>query len=111
MSQYIDHSVYPDVDELPDALDTKYQKADYIQRICAAWDFDVFPEPDTFRLLRGWQDVFDEFPMNESPAYHTFRRLFGWPDVPMQRNPFVRLTHEVLDRAEGRGPDPFLDHV
>lgn len=113
-SPYIDYSVYPDVSdasELPDALVTMEDKADYIERICAAWDFDIYPERETFALLRTWKDVFDRFPMPESPAYHTFRRLFAWEDVPFVRNPTVRLTHEILDRLEGREPDPFLDRV
>lgn len=36
---YIDHSVYPDLENLPEELVTPEDKADYIQRICAAWDF------------------------------------------------------------------------
>ncbi len=105
---YLDLSVYPDVDpsELPERLDTDAQKADYVERICSSWDFDVYPEPATFALLRDWKTVFDNYPLAHSPAYHTFRRLFGWEDVPFEKNDFVRLTHEVLDRAEGRGPDP-----
>jgi hypothetical protein len=104
---YLDHSVYPDLDEPPDELVTDEQKADYVERICAAWDFDVFPEPETFRLLAGWREIFDRYPLPHSPAYHTFRRSFGWPDVPFPEHPVaVRATYEVLDRAEGRGPDP-----
>ena len=104
----IDHSLYPDVagpDDLPDVLDTDEARADYVQRVCGAWDFDVYPERETFETLRDWRDVFDHFPLAHSPAYHEFRRRFGWPPVPVVRNPMVRLTYEALDRAEGREPD------
>lgn len=112
-NQYIDYSVYPDIDpsELPEELITPEEKADYIERLCGAWDFDIFPEKETFALLRNWKDVFDRFPMPESPSYHTFRHIFGWDAVPVKYNPFVRLTHEILDRAEGRDPDPFINRI
>ena len=109
--QYLDHSVYPDVSELPETLVTEEQKADYIQRICAAWDFDVYPEKETFALLRNWKEIFDRYPLAESPAYHTFRRLFGWEEVPLVKNSSVHLTYEILDRLEGRDPDPCLRFV
>ena len=34
----LDHSVYPDLDELPTRLDSMEAKADYVHRICSAWD-------------------------------------------------------------------------
>ena len=111
MTEYIDYSVYPDLSELPETLDTDEQKADYIHRLCSAWDFDIYPEKATFALLQGWRDVFDRYPIPESPAYHTFRQIFGWEAVPLVRNPSVRLTYEVLDRREGREPDACLRFV
>jgi hypothetical protein len=107
---YIDQSVYPDI-EAPEEFVSDEEKADYIHRICSAWDFDVYPERETFALFRTWKDVFDRYPLAESPAYHTFRRLFGWEEVPMVRNPFVRLTYQVLDQSEGREPDPLTPFV
>ncbi len=106
--KHIDHSVFPDVEEAPTGFASDVDRADYLHRICGAWDFDIYPEQGTFRLLKTWKDVFDRFPLSDSPAYHTFRRLFGWPDVPFAKNSSVRLTHEILDRAEGRGEDPYL---
>lgn len=102
----IDHSVYPDLLDPPDALVTDEQKADYVHRICGAWDFDLYPEEATFDLLSTWKEIFDRYPLPESPAYHTFRRLFGWEEVPFTQNAFVRLPFEILDRLEGREPDP-----
>ena len=109
--QYIDHSVYPDVSELPETLVTEEQKADYIHRLCSAWDFDIYPEKETFALLRGWKEVFDRYPIPESPAYHTFRQMFGWENVPKVENTSTRLTYEILDRLEGREADSCLRFV
>lgn len=103
---FIDQSVYPDVVP-PDTLKTDLEKADYVERVCAAWDFDTFPEQATFDLFRSWKSTFDAYPLPHSPAYHTFRRLFGWEDVPFPAGgSVVHLTYQVLDRLEGRGPDP-----
>jgi hypothetical protein len=48
---YIDPSIYPDRDEPPAVLATTEAKADYVHRICAAWDYGVRPGPETFALL------------------------------------------------------------
>lgn len=109
---YIDHSVYPDVESPPDVLETEADKADYVDRICAAWDFGVFPERETINLFRGWKHIFDTYPRPQSAAYHTFRRLYGWDPVPFPRRGFMRRsTWEVLDELEGREPDPCRQFV
>jgi hypothetical protein len=82
MASEIDRSVYPDIEDTSGVLDTIEGRADYVQRICAAWDFDVVPTPQTFTLFEQWQDVFDRFPLLHSVAYHTFRARFGWPELP-----------------------------
>ncbi len=48
-------------------------RADYVHRVCAAWDFGIVPEVLTFRLFRAWRDIFDRYPLPHSPAYHAFR--------------------------------------
>lgn len=104
---YIDHSVYPDRDPLSDELATDQAKADYVHRVCSAWDFHVLPEPQTFALFSGWQEVFDRYPLPTSPAYHAFRAWFGWAAVPIPyglRGPTP--LYIALDRQEGRGEDP-----
>lgn len=102
---YIDHSVYPEFDDPPDVLESIYDRADYVHRICTAWDFYVFPEPETFKLFADWKEVFDRFPIPTSPAYHAFRGLYGWEPVPMVlTGPTPLYVH--LDRLENRGPDP-----
>jgi hypothetical protein len=104
----IDHSVYPDI-EPPDDLPTDEDKADYIQRLCGAWDFGVVPEIATVRALAGWKDVFDRFPIPHSPAYHAFRTWFGWEPVASVPYP-SRPLWEALDAEEGR-TDPCVDWV
>jgi hypothetical protein len=101
---YIDHSVYPDVEALPEQLTTPAEKADYVHRICAAWDFGLVPEWETFDLFRGWRDVFDRYSLPYSPAYHAFRAWFGWPTA--EKGKILDTYAEMLDRLEGRGEDP-----
>ncbi|HEY3241851.1 MAG TPA: hypothetical protein VGM03_00745 [Phycisphaerae bacterium] len=104
---YIDQSVYPDLAEPPAVLETIEDQADYMQRICAAWDFHVHPEPQTFELFKMWKEVFDRFPLPASPAYHAFRQWFGWEPMPMPPGILGPLPLYVqLDRLEERGEDP-----
>lgn len=104
---FIDASVYPDLDEPPRELVSLEDRADYVARICAAWDFYILPHDETFALFAGWKDVFDRFPLPASPAYHAFRSWYGWERVPMPPGiigPEPRYAE--LDRLEGRPPDP-----
>lgn len=87
-------------------LESIYDRADYVQRVCAAWDFGVHPEPQTFAQLKEWREVFNRFPVLTSPAYHAFRAWFGWepmafPDGIVPATP----RWKILDRLEGRGED------
>lgn len=104
----IDHSVYPDLDVPPQRLATPEERADYVHRICAAWDFGIVPERETFALFRAWREVFDRFPLPHSPAYHAFRSWFGWPRA--QKGTLLETTAERLDRREGRS-DPCRDRL
>jgi hypothetical protein len=104
---HIDHSVYPDVDVVPTVLESMEEKADYVHRICSAWDYGVHPDSETFQLFAQWKEVFDRFPVLTSPAYHAFRGWFGWPALPFPTGvvpPTPRWVH--LDRLEGREEDP-----
>lgn len=104
---YIDGSVYPDLDEPPRSLDTPEDRADYVQRICAAWDFGIQPEQATVDLLAGWQEVFDRFPLYVSPSYHAFRACFGWPSVavpPGLLAPTPRYVQSTSLKAVGPIP-------
>ncbi len=109
---YIDHSVYPDLDNPPDVLETLEDKADYVQRICAAWDFHIHPEPETFELFSQWKDIFDVFPLPLSAAYHAFRMWFGWEPVAVPGDlPGPTPYYVHLDRLEGRPEDPCEDMI
>ena len=106
-ADYIDHSVYPDFDEPPSVLDTAEAKADYVHRICSAWDYGVLPEAETFALFERWKDIFDRYPVLTSPAYHGFRAWFRWERMAYPANvspPTPR--YRILDQLEGRGEDP-----
>jgi hypothetical protein len=104
---YIDHSVYLDLADPPDVLETMEERADYVHRICCAWDFHVHPEPETFELFSQWKEVFDRFPIPTSPAYHAFRAWFGWEPVnPVPGLPGPIPLYQHLDRLEDRPEDP-----
>ncbi len=104
---YIDHSVYPDLDEPPTELNSNEEKADYVHRICAAWDFGVHPEQETFDLFEQWKEVFDLLPIVTSPAYRTFRAWFGWTPVEVPLTLMMPTPQwMLLDALEERPPDP-----
>ena len=107
MSIQLDHSVFPDVGEPPEELADDLARADYVHRICAAWDFGVHPDQQTFVLFATRRDVFDRFPVLTSPGYHAMRSWFGWPPLRYPSGvgaPVPRWMH--LDRLEGRDGDP-----
>ncbi len=107
MSLEIDQSVYPDLDHPPKALESLEAKADYVHRICSAWDFGVHPDVATFDLFTRWRDVFDQFPVTTSPAYHAFRSWFRWPTLDMPEGvPTMTPRWLHMDRLEGRPTDP-----
>ncbi len=97
----LDHSVYPDISPPPVDLPTPEDKADYVLRICGAFDFGIFPERDDWLLFAGWKEIFDRFPLPYSPGYHTFRSRYGW-------EPAARESHglspgwKAQDMREGR---------
>jgi hypothetical protein len=100
----LDHSVYPDVSHPPDELWSSAEKADYMQRICAAFDFGVFPLREDWDRFASWRSIFDAFPLPDSPAYHTFRSWFGWPPVP-RGTCWLTPPWRAQDLREGRS-DP-----
>jgi len=105
--EMIDYSVYPDVAELVEPR-TIEERADYIARICGAWDFGLIPTPQTFQLFNTppWREAFDRFPLRYSPAYAAFRTRFGWPRI--KGGPIVLADYE---RYEGPDRDPCADMV
>jgi hypothetical protein len=88
-------------------LGTDEAKADYVHRVCSAWDFHVLPEPETFELFSGWKGIFDKYPLPTSPAYNAFRAWFGWPAIAAPRGlPAPTPLYVALDQQEGRSDDP-----
>ncbi|MEO6913441.1 MAG: hypothetical protein ABI182_05415, partial [Candidatus Baltobacteraceae bacterium] len=98
----IDGSVYPDLDSPPTDLPTDEAKADYVARICAAWDFGILPEPETFTLFASWRGIFERFLVDDSPAFHSFCRRFGWPHGTGR---IFKAQYEILDGRDGRTDD------
>lgn len=104
---HIDGSVYPDVDVPPRSLDSPEARADYVHRICSAWDYGVPPMPETVALFTGWKDVFDAFPIVTSPAYHALRLWFRWEPVSIPAGLLAAAPRYIdYDRQEGRREDP-----
>ena len=107
----IDGTVYPDVPPptLPWHQWEIADQADYVERVCRAWDFGAHPYPETFEHFRTERDLFDRFPISDSPAYHVFRRMFRWPEFPATLW-LGTPTYVLLDRLEER-TDPCEDRV
>jgi hypothetical protein len=84
-------------------------QADYIARLCGAWDFGIIPTRETFALLSSWRDAFDTFPVPASPAYAAFRSWFGWPPIPQW--PPLQADYEPIDARDGRGEDQCRDLI
>lgn len=99
----IDGSVYPDLDRVPTELKTDSDRADYVHRVCGAWDHGIPPTDATVKLFSGWKRIFDDFPIAGSASYHAFRSLNGWEPVGAD---LMEAGFERSDRREGR-TDPF----
>ena len=105
----IDTSVYPDLDEVPTDLVTPEAKADYVARICGAWDFGIVPERETFSLFRDWRDIFDGFPLLHSASYAAFRSLYRWPAIP--GGSILQADYEAIDARWEHGDDPCVGMI
>jgi hypothetical protein len=105
----LDHSVYPDINPPPDDLLSIEDRMDYVHRICAAFDFGIFPEETDWELFAGWKEVFDRFPMTDSPGWHTFRSWYGWEPAPHTQRLGAPVWKEE-DLREGR-TDPCEEMV
>jgi len=105
MQPEIDHSLYPDT-EPPLSLDKEADAAEYLRRVCGAYDFGIPPSDGVVATLRELRRVFDKYPMPGSPGYHALRRMFGWPAMPAI--PVTMRRAEQLDDREGRAPDENL---
>ena len=100
----LDYSLYPDR-EIPTYL-TDAERAEYVERLCRQSDFGT-PIASRFVVaLRDWKDVFDRFPILDSPAYHAIRAYFRWERItPRYKNTGWKPKWELQDIREGRPPD------
>ncbi len=105
----LDYSLFPDVSELADTLTTDGDQADYLARVCGAWDFGIVPMLETFQLFRSWRSMFDRFPISGSPSYAAFRMLYGWPAIECGRVQLAR--YERIDERSRFAADPFADRT
>jgi hypothetical protein len=100
----LDYSLYPDR-EIPTDL-TDAERAEYVERLCRQFDFGT-PIASRFVVaLRAWKDIFDRFPILDSPAYHAIRAYFRWERfTPRYKNTGWKPKWELQDLREGRPPD------
>jgi hypothetical protein len=105
----LDHSAYPELARPPDTLPTPETQMDYMHQFCAAFDFEIFPGREDWERFASWRQIFDAYPLPDSPAYHTFRARFGWPPVSRGTCGLVP-PRRVQDLREGRA-DPCADSV
>ena len=96
----IDAGLYPDCDP-PGQLETPHEKADYLHRVCGAFDYGLPPDAETLKALREWKEIFDQFPLSGSPGYHALRAFYRWEETV--RLPYLtKPLYQVLDEIEGR---------
>lgn len=97
----IDKSLYPDR-PAPAELVTPSDRSDFLERLCAAWDFGRLPDAETIHAIRlpDWREIVDSTRLLTSPAYHLLRRWHGLPELAYTGQ---RLPH-IWD-------DPSLQHV
>jgi len=99
-----DYNLYPD-EEPPDfdgADVSEEDRAEYLERLCRQTDWGVFPYREYLDALADWKDVFDKYPVLDSPAYHAFRTFFGWNQLERVDNPARERSSQVSDFLEGR---------
>lgn len=101
MPSPIDGALYPDVPP-PGELNSLADRVDFLQRLCAAWDFGRLPDRGAVEMIRqaGWREAVEAARLLTSPAYHLVRSWHELPDVPYlgQQLAYIRR-------------DPNLEHV
>ena len=75
---WLDGTKYPDID-IPENLTTLPERVGFLARLCAAWDFGLLPETDTFMEIRkeNWKPAVEACRLLTSPVYHLLRRWHG----------------------------------
>ena len=101
----IDYSVYPDALS-NDSPHTDEDRAEYVARVCGAWDFGVIPTRATFTLFRSWKPIFDRYPLRHSPAYAAFRSWYHWS--PVTGGSIMKAHYERLNAFGSERIDDYL---
>lgn len=98
---WLDGTLYPET-EPPSGLTDVLDRADFLARLCAAWDFGVLPYPETVVEIckSGWRDAVEKCRLLTSPSYHLLR---DWHRLP----PLPYLGRRLACIAD----DPNLDYV
>ena len=90
---WIDGALYPDTDPPEDLIDVA-DRADFLVRLCAAWDFGTLPDPALVARTRQpeWREAVDACQLLTSPVYHLLRKWHGLPVLPYlgQQIPMIR---------------------
>jgi hypothetical protein len=83
MPSWIDSTLYPDT-EPPEALETMGDRADFVARLCSAWDFGLLPYPETVDEIRRprWREAVETCRLLTSPTYHLLRTWHGLETLP-----------------------------
>jgi hypothetical protein len=94
---YIDHSLYPDMENPPDELNSDENRA--------AWDFGLVPCDETLRTLSNWKSAAIKFSCPTLVAFHALCEMFGWPHPPHSVPSLIRIKTDRSDEAEERRPN------
>ena len=78
-SPWLDSALYPDLDSPPIALETIFERVDFLARLCASWDFGLLPDQATIAEIRraDWAPAVEACRLLTSPTYHLLRRWHG----------------------------------
>ena len=98
---WLDGTLYPD-ESAPHELDTLGARVDWIERLCAAWDFGLLPSAEAVAEIvkPEWREAVDACQLLTSPAYHLLRDWHGLP-------PLLYLGRQLAYIRD----DPNLAHV
>ena len=80
---WLDGALYPDMDP-PEELHALAKQADFLARLCSAWDFGLLPNTETVTEIRRaeWREAVDTCRLLTSPTYHLLRSWHGLPPLP-----------------------------
>ena len=76
---WIDTALYPELDTPPQQLLTVDDQADFIARMCGAWDFGIYPFPETITEVRKpeWREAVDRCQLHTSHTSYLLREWHG----------------------------------